>query len=285
MRVVIAGAGKRRPLDRRRAASRTATRSCSIDRDPDDGPARQRPRRAVAASPTPARSRCWRRPDLASCDVVVAATGDDKVNLVVSLLAKTEFGVPARRRPGQPPQERVDVRRGLGRRRRGVDAAPDDRARRGGRQRRRPGAAVHVPAGRRQPGRADAARGLAATPGSGSATCSGPPTPSLVAIIRDGRVHRAEPGRPARGRRRAAVRHRRPSPRRRCRRCSARTWTDRRLSSGCRADGSRSGRRATAAPGAAPARQQGREREQRPAEQRPWPRPARRPGRAGRAAA
>jgi trk system potassium uptake protein TrkA len=32
--------------------------------------------------------------DVASCDVVVAATGDDKVNLVVSLLAKTEFAVP-----------------------------------------------------------------------------------------------------------------------------------------------------------------------------------------------
>jgi trk system potassium uptake protein len=32
--------------------------------------------------------------DLASCQVVIAATGDDKVNLVVSLLAKTEFGVP-----------------------------------------------------------------------------------------------------------------------------------------------------------------------------------------------
>jgi trk system potassium uptake protein len=32
--------------------------------------------------------------NLASCDVVVAATGDDKVNLVVSLLAKTEFAVP-----------------------------------------------------------------------------------------------------------------------------------------------------------------------------------------------
>ncbi|HEY8454969.1 MAG TPA: TrkA family potassium uptake protein [Actinopolymorphaceae bacterium] len=28
------------------------------------------------------------------CDVVIAASGDDKVNLVVSLLAKTEFGVP-----------------------------------------------------------------------------------------------------------------------------------------------------------------------------------------------
>ncbi len=32
--------------------------------------------------------------DLSSCDVVIAATGDDKVNLVVSLLAKTEFAVP-----------------------------------------------------------------------------------------------------------------------------------------------------------------------------------------------
>ena len=31
--------------------------------------------------------------DVASCDVVVAATGDDKANLVCSLLAKTEFAV------------------------------------------------------------------------------------------------------------------------------------------------------------------------------------------------
>ena len=31
---------------------------------------------------------------LADCDVVVAATGDDKANLVLSLLAKTEFAVP-----------------------------------------------------------------------------------------------------------------------------------------------------------------------------------------------
>ena len=29
-----------------------------------------------------------------SCDVAIAATGDDKANLVTSLLAKTEFGVP-----------------------------------------------------------------------------------------------------------------------------------------------------------------------------------------------
>ena len=31
---------------------------------------------------------------LDSCQVMVAATGDDKVNLVASLLAKTEYGVP-----------------------------------------------------------------------------------------------------------------------------------------------------------------------------------------------
>ena len=34
------------------------------------------------------------RAELARCGVLVAATGDDKVNLVTSLLAKTEFGVP-----------------------------------------------------------------------------------------------------------------------------------------------------------------------------------------------
>jgi trk system potassium uptake protein TrkA len=32
--------------------------------------------------------------DLTSCDVSVAATGDDKANLVHAMLAKTEFGVP-----------------------------------------------------------------------------------------------------------------------------------------------------------------------------------------------
>ena len=32
--------------------------------------------------------------NLNSCQVLVAATGDDKVNLVTSLLAKTEYGVP-----------------------------------------------------------------------------------------------------------------------------------------------------------------------------------------------
>ena len=32
--------------------------------------------------------------NLSNAQIVVAATGDDKVNLVVSLLAKTEYGVP-----------------------------------------------------------------------------------------------------------------------------------------------------------------------------------------------
>jgi trk system potassium uptake protein TrkA len=32
--------------------------------------------------------------ELERCNVVIAATGDDKANLVVSLLAKTEYGVP-----------------------------------------------------------------------------------------------------------------------------------------------------------------------------------------------
>ncbi|MDQ3165626.1 MAG: TrkA family potassium uptake protein [Actinomycetota bacterium] len=32
--------------------------------------------------------------ELGRCDVVIAATGDDKANLVVSLLAKTEYAVP-----------------------------------------------------------------------------------------------------------------------------------------------------------------------------------------------
>jgi trk system potassium uptake protein TrkA len=40
------------------------------------------------------------------CDVVIAATGDDKANLVISLLAKTEFGVPRTvARVNQPDNE------------------------------------------------------------------------------------------------------------------------------------------------------------------------------------
>lgn len=53
---------------------------------------------------------------LADADVVVAATGDDEDNLVVSLLAKQEFAVP-RGGTGEPPEERLALRRELGCRR------------------------------------------------------------------------------------------------------------------------------------------------------------------------
>ena len=67
-------------------------------------------------------------------DVVIAATGDDKANVVVSLLAKTEFAVLAGGGPRQRPPQRVAVRRVVGRRRRGVDAADAGLAGRGGRR-------------------------------------------------------------------------------------------------------------------------------------------------------
>ena len=57
---------------------------------------------------------------LERCNVVICATGDDKVNLVVSLLAKTEYGVPRVVARVNHPEERVAVQRVLGHRRRGV---------------------------------------------------------------------------------------------------------------------------------------------------------------------
>jgi trk system potassium uptake protein TrkA len=92
MRVAIAGAGN---VGRSIAAELTHNGHAVllIDKDP----------RAIRS--TSATSAEWLLADaceLASleeaaldrCDVMIAATGDDKVNLVVSLLAKTEFGVP-----------------------------------------------------------------------------------------------------------------------------------------------------------------------------------------------
>ena len=92
MRVVIAGAGSvGRSIARELLAN--GHQVLLIDRDADD----------VKASRVPEAS--WLLADaceisaleeahLEDCDVVVAATGDDKSNLVLSLLAKTEFGVP-----------------------------------------------------------------------------------------------------------------------------------------------------------------------------------------------
>ena len=93
------------------------------------------------------------------CDVVIAATGDDKVNLVVSLLAKTEFAV--RRvvaRVNDPANEwlfteawGVDVAVSTPR----MLAAMVEEAV----TRRRPGAAAHAAPGPGQPGRDHAAGG------------------------------------------------------------------------------------------------------------------------------
>ena len=92
MRVVIAGAGSvGRSIARE--LLHNGHQVLLIDKDADD----------VQAARVPAAT--WLLADaceisslheatLEDCDVVVAATGDAKANLVLSLLAKTEFGVP-----------------------------------------------------------------------------------------------------------------------------------------------------------------------------------------------
>ena len=54
------------------------------------------------------------RAGILHADVVVAATGEDEVNLVVSTLAKMEYSVP-RGGARQQPRQRLDVQRGHGR--------------------------------------------------------------------------------------------------------------------------------------------------------------------------
>ena len=92
MRVAIAGAGKvGRAIARELIQNRHEV--LLIDKDPELA----RPG-AVQGAETLMADACevsaLDQARLAECQVVVAATGDDKVNLVVSLLAKTEFGVP-----------------------------------------------------------------------------------------------------------------------------------------------------------------------------------------------
>ena len=93
MRVAIAGAG---------AVGRSIAREL-IEQRPRGPAHRQEPRldQARAGARTPSGcspTRCelssLEEARLDQCDVVIAATGDDKANLVTSLLAKTEFGVP-----------------------------------------------------------------------------------------------------------------------------------------------------------------------------------------------
>jgi hypothetical protein len=128
---------------------------------------------------------------VARCQVVVAATGDDKGNLVVSLLAKTEYGVPRTvARVNNPKNEwmfneawGVDVA--------GVDAPAHDGPGRGSRERRRPGPDLHLPAVEDRHVRADAARRLADDRTPGRATSGGRGTPCWSrSFAEGGRSHR-----------------------------------------------------------------------------------------------
>jgi trk system potassium uptake protein len=92
MRVAIAGAGN---VGRSIAAEliENGHQVMLIERDPQ----MLRPERVAAAEWVLADAcelSSLQEAQLQLCDVVIAATGDDKVNLVVSLLAKTEFAVP-----------------------------------------------------------------------------------------------------------------------------------------------------------------------------------------------
>ncbi len=92
MKVAIAGAG---------AVGRSIARELIenghkvllIDKDPS-AIRPERIRQAVWIQADACELSSLKEARLEDCDVVIAATGDDKVNLVTSLLAKTEFGVP-----------------------------------------------------------------------------------------------------------------------------------------------------------------------------------------------
>ena len=92
MRVVIAGGGSvGRSIARELNAN--GHQVLIIDKDADEARVARLPEaRWLAGDACEISS--LQEAGMADCDAVVAATGDDKVNLVLSLLAKTEFGVP-----------------------------------------------------------------------------------------------------------------------------------------------------------------------------------------------
>ena len=92
MRIVIAGAGK---VGRSIAAELVENKHdvLLIDRDTDLAPGGGVPG-ATLITADACELTTLERAELNTAQVVIAATGDDKVNLVLSLLAKTEYGVP-----------------------------------------------------------------------------------------------------------------------------------------------------------------------------------------------
>jgi len=92
MRVVIAGAGSvGRSIARE--LLHNGHQVLLIDKDADDVQASRVPDAAWLLADA-CEITVLEEAKVQECDVVVAATGDDKANLVVSLLSKTEFGVP-----------------------------------------------------------------------------------------------------------------------------------------------------------------------------------------------
>lgn len=92
MRVAIAGAGKVGKAIARDLIARNHE-VLLIDKEPD-GDANFGVIGAEGILADACEINALDRAELQRCQVVVAATGDDKTNLVVSLLAKTEYGVP-----------------------------------------------------------------------------------------------------------------------------------------------------------------------------------------------
>ncbi len=92
MRIAIAGAGKVGRAIARELLS-NGHDVMLIDRDPEKARPGVVEGAKVLLGDT-AEIAVLDQAELPSCQVLIAATGDDKVNLVVSLLAKTEYGVP-----------------------------------------------------------------------------------------------------------------------------------------------------------------------------------------------
>jgi len=92
MRVAIAGAGKVGRAIARELVS-NGHEVLLIDREPAKAEPDVVPGARVLLGDT-CEIAVLDEADLPTCQVLIAATGDDKVNLVVSLLAKTEYGVP-----------------------------------------------------------------------------------------------------------------------------------------------------------------------------------------------
>ena len=92
MRVAIAGAGK---VGRSIAAELIGNghEVMLVDRDPDAVRIDRNPGTKSLVGDA-CELAVLEKAELNDCQVMIACTGDDKVNLVVSLLAKTEYGVP-----------------------------------------------------------------------------------------------------------------------------------------------------------------------------------------------